>query len=121
MTKVLCRKSEVSHQAYIQKCGCDDILVEWEFKLVEISTISFDTNSNHIGIDNHCLAHISHIQDDFKGELVQGSQPIEGLVVAEHLIYGWGQYNQKLRMMMAKGVACEFPNLTMYLEGNCTN
>ena len=78
MTKVLCRKSEVSHQAYIQKCGCDDILVEWEFKLVEISTISFDTNSNHIGIDNHCLACISHIQNDFKGELVQGSQPIEG-------------------------------------------
>ena len=38
----------------------------------------FDTDSDPIGVDNRCSACISHIPEDFVGDLISSSRTIKG-------------------------------------------
>ena len=45
---------------------------------IKSNTIMFDSDSAAVGIDNQCSACISHISEDFVGDLVDSKRIVKG-------------------------------------------
>ena len=72
------------------------------------TTVTFDTDSGTIGVDNRCSGCISHIFDDFTGPVQKTSRAIKGFGGTKTINVWIGAYELLWRWQDDEGVVNKF-------------